>query len=81
MRSFVLFVWRFSIIWIVLIRFVFWLFRRYKCVYLIKVVYYIVKYFFKLVQNYLVIIDIIMDKKYISLIGKKELIFDENLYF
>ena len=37
----------------------------------IKVAHYTLKYFLKSAENYLIMIDIIMDKKYLSQIGKK----------
>ena len=47
----------------------------------VKVAHYTLKYFLKSAKNYLIVIDIIMDKKYISQIGKKCAILDENLHF
>ena len=47
----------------------------------IKVAHYTVKFIFKSAENYLIMIDIIMDKKYLSQIGKKCAILDKKLPF
>ena len=38
----------------------------------LKVAHYTFKYFLKSAENYLIMIDNIMDKKYLSQIGKKK---------
>ena len=43
--------------------------------------HYTVKYFLKSEEIYLIMIDILIDKKYLSLIGKKCAILDEKLLF
>lgn len=48
---------------------------------LVKVAHYIPKYILKSVENYLVMINSMMDKKFISQIGTKCAILDEKLYF
>ena len=46
-----------------------------------KVAQNTLKYFLKSAENYLIMIDNIMDKKYLSQIGKKCAILDEQLHF
>lgn len=48
---------------------------------LVKVAHYIPIHILKSVENYLVMINSMMDKKFISQIGTKCTILDEKLYF
>lgn len=48
---------------------------------LVKVAHYIPIHILKSVENYLVMINSMMDKKFISQIGTKCAILDEKLYF
>ena len=48
---------------------------------LIKVAHYILKYFLKSAENYLILIDITIDKKYLNQIGRKCASLYEKLHF